>query len=368
MRTALSDLLGIEFPICAFSHCRDVVAAVSKAGGIGVFGASALPPDRLAVDLDWLDTELAGRPYGVDLVVPAQKSPPLAELRARIPSEHRRFVDDLARRFEVPPVAGSSAGREFGDGLWGPELAREQWGVVAEHGPSVLVSALGPLPDDIVAAARAKNMRIGGMCGTARHAQRHVAGGADFVVAQGTEAGGHTGEISTMVLLPQVVDAVAPVPVLAAGGIASGRQIAAAFALGAVGVWTGSVWLTCSESSVHPVAVAKLLSARSQDTVRSRARTGKPLRQLRTPWTEAWEQDDAPKPLPPPLQRVLVHEQMQSIEEHGVAEPIGSGVGQVVGMMNERRPAAHTLHRLAQEYGEAAQRLRELTTAQFGGA
>jgi NAD(P)H-dependent flavin oxidoreductase YrpB (nitropropane dioxygenase family) len=362
MRTRVSEMFDLDVPIFAFSHCRDVVAAVSRAGGMGVFGASGLPPEQLSEELRWLDEHVQGKPYGIDLVVPTTDAQSLDELKAHLPQRHVEFVNELGRQFRVPPPSGAIGGRNFGRGVWGPKLAAEQWSVAREHGIRLVVSALGPLPPAIAEQARDADIRIGGMCGTPEHARRHVEGGADLVIAQGTEAGGHTGEISTFVLTPQVVDAVAPVPVLAAGGVGTGRHVVAALALGAQGVWTGSIWLASNESSVHPTAVEKILAASSRDAVRSRARTGKPLRQLRTPWVAAWDDPDAPDPLPAPWQRALVYEQMQSIEEHGIAEPIGSAAGQIVGMINRRRPAAQILESIIAEYVDVSTRLRERFT------
>src|SRR5213079_3521519 len=150
------------------------------------------------------------------------------------------------------------------------------------------------------------DVRVAALAGKPQHAERSLARGVDLIVAQGTEAGGHTGEISTMVLVPEVVDAVSPTPVLAAGGIGNGRQIAASLALGAQGVWCGSVWLTTEEAETHPIVKEKFLAASSSDTVRSRASTGKPARQLRTAWTEAWDSPDNPDPLPMPLHGMLI--------------------------------------------------------------
>lgn len=367
MKTRISEMFGIEYPIFAFSHCRDVVAAVTKAGGIGVFGVSALSPEDLERDLAWLDQELGGKPYGVDLVVPDTESKDLEALRAEIPQDYKKFVAGLGERFGIPTETSGRGGRDFGRGVWGPKLAAEQWKVALCHNIRLVVSALGPLPAAIVEEARARGIRVGGMSGAPQHAKRHVAGGADFVIAQGTEAGGHTGEISTFVLVPQVVDAVAPVPVLAAGGVGTGRQIAAALALGAEGVWTGSIWLTSVESSLHPRAVEKLINATSFDTVRSRARTGKPLRQLRTSWVKAWEEEGAPKPLPAPYQRALVFEQMQAVEEYGVPEAIGSAVGQIVGTMTAQRPAGRIVQQLVEEYAEVADGLRQTFNKQLDG-
>jgi NAD(P)H-dependent flavin oxidoreductase YrpB (nitropropane dioxygenase family) len=214
------------------------------------------------------------------------------------------------------------------------------------------VSALGPLPTDVVARAREREIAIGGMVGNERHAVRHVEHGADFVVAQGFEAAGHHGDITTMVLVPEVVDAVDPVPVVAAGGIGTGRQIAAALALGAQAVWLGSVWLTTAESDVDPLVKRRLLAARSDDTVRSRSVSGKQMRLLRNPWTEAWEGPDAPTPLPAPLQGILARDAMVSIYENRVEPLMTSAVGQIVGQLRER-PVAAVLLGLMDELAEA---------------
>ncbi|MGH8972293.1 MAG: nitronate monooxygenase, partial [Acidimicrobiia bacterium] len=318
MRTALCDLLGIEFPVLAFSHCRDVVAAVSRAGGFGVLGATTHTPDQLEVELRWIDEAVDGKPYGVDVLVPEKLAggdggalgritgAALAEL---IPEEHRRFLDRLLAEFGIDPAPAGGDEPGASDAL---AVALSVPGalrlieVSLEHPVRLVANALGAPPPELIEAAHARGIPVAALAGKREHAERHVAAGVDIVVAQGYEAGGHTGEIATMVLVPEIVDAVAPLPVLAAGGIASGRQMAAAMALGAQGVWTGSVWLTTREAETHPVVMEKFLAAGSSDTVRSRSLTGKPARQLRSAWTEAWERPDSPGPLPMPLQPLLV--------------------------------------------------------------
>lgn len=348
MRTSLCDLLGVEHPIVAFSHTAAVVAAVSRAGGLGVLGAAKFDPDELAEQLRWLDAELDGLPYGVDVVMAASVAgEDKSLLLQRIPTEHRAFVESLRARFEIPPLSEERRNREHLTGTH--TRARGQLEVVMEHPLRLLVSALGPAPRDVVEAAHARGMLVGGLTGDPAQALHHRDNGADLVVAQGTEAGGHTGEVATMVLVPEVVDAVAPLPVLAAGGICRGRQVAAALALGAVGVWTGSVWLITAESDVDPIIKTKMLAARARDTVRARCMTGKPVRQLRTPWTEAWEEADAPRPLPMPLQELLVHDAVKAIAEHRVAPVWGYPVGQVVGSMREERSAAEVFDAMVEE-------------------
>ena len=307
MRTPICDRLGIEFPIFAFSHCRDVVAAVTKAGGFGVLGAVAFSPDQLEVELDWIDDHVGDRSYGVDIIVPAKyvgvsrAASTRRALDELIPAEHREFLDQLLERYGVDRAARARTpglGRRRADGVL-HESGRALLDVIWAHEKVRLVAnALGPAPDYLVTEAHERGVLVAGLVGTVVHAERQRAAGVDLVIAQGAEAGGHTGEIGTMVLVPQVVDAVAPTPVLAAGGIADGRQVAASLALGAEGVWCGSVWLTTEEAETHPVVKQKFLAATSADTLRSRAKTGKPARQLRSAWTDEWEDPANPDPLP----------------------------------------------------------------------
>src|SRR5947209_15650678 len=311
MRTRVADMLGVEFPICAFSHCRDVVAAVSNAGGFGVLGAVAHSPERLQNELAWIEEQTGGKPYGVDLLLPpkyvgADKGGIDAQqARELLPEEHRAFVDDILTRYGIPARAeeprASSGGLNISPKGYQPLLD-----VAFAHNIRLIASALGPPPADLVERAHDRDVLVAALAGTTQHARRHAATGVDLIVAQGTEAGGHTGEVATMVLVPEVVDAVAPIPVLAAGGIARGRQVAAALALGAEGVWCGSVWLTTEEAETMPVVKDKFLAATSSDTVRSRSLTGKPARMLRTAWTDEWERADSPDPLGMPLRPALI--------------------------------------------------------------
>ncbi|MFO1188919.1 MAG: nitronate monooxygenase [Alphaproteobacteria bacterium] len=299
MRTKVCELFGIDVPIFGFSHCRNVVAAVSAAGGLGVFGAGTFAPDELEIELRWLDEQLNGRPYGVDVVMPSSRtegSP--VDLERLIPQGHRDFIMTLEDRLHIPPMrqdapTPKSVYRNM-ERMSTHAWARQQLDVAWNHKPKLLVSALGPAPADIVAKAHGLGMKIGGMTGSGRHAQKHIAAGADIVIAAGNEGAGHNSDISTMVLVPEVVDAAGDVPVLAAGGIASGRQMAAAMALGAQGVWMGSAWLATIESDLDEAAVDRIIRSGSHDTLRTRAWSGKPTRFLRTPFFDAWEQEDAP--------------------------------------------------------------------------
>lgn len=369
MRTKLAEELGLEFPIFAFTHCRDVAAAVSKAGGLGVLGVAGHSIEHLRMELEWIEKEIGDKPYGVDLLLPTrfvgseQGGLDGAQLDERIPAEHRRFVDDLLTRYEVPALPPDvQLPEEFSVGY---ERQRDVIELVFQHRISLIASALGPPPSWMIEQGRAKGVQVAALAGTVEHARRHVDAGVDIIVAQGYEAGGHTGEIATMVLVPEVVDAVAPVPVLAAGGIGDGRQVTAALALGAQGVWMGSIWLTTEEAETHPVVKQKFLKASSRDTVRSRSLTGKPARQLRSAWTEAWEDPANPDPLPMPLQPRLVREAQARIarsahKSPGAAELSNYFVGQIVGSLNHVKSVRTVIEELVSEYADTMTRLDEL--------
>jgi NAD(P)H-dependent flavin oxidoreductase YrpB (nitropropane dioxygenase family) len=362
MRTDLCDLLGIEYPIVGFSPSEHVVAAISRAGGLGVLGCVRFnDADELDAVLSWLDTELAGRPYGVDVVmpstVPTEGAP--ADLDRLIPPGHRDFVERTLLRLGVPPLAVDETDRPGVLG-WLHSVARSHVEVALNHPVRLIANALGPPPPDVIAQAHDHGLLVAALAGRPDHARNHVSLGVDLVVAQGYEAGGHTGEIASMVLVPEVVDAVGEIPVLAAGGIGSGRQVAAALALGARGVWMGSVWLGTEEYHSVPGLREALLRAGSADTVRSRIYTGKPARLLRNRWTEAWNEEDAPRPLPMPLQNLLVAGAHNRLMESGDPTVVPMPVGQIVGRMNEVRPVADVLADLVAEADETLARLGKL--------
>ncbi len=370
MRTKATDLVGVDLPIFAFSHCRDVVAAVTNAGGCGVLGAVAHSPAQLDIDLRWIEDEVKGKPYGVDLLVPEkfvgadEGGLDRDSLAGLLPDEHKRWVDELLARYDVPPLPDDvETGRGLGGMRVDPKSMAPLLDVCFERSPRLLASALGPPPAHFIERAHAADIPVAALAGTVHHAQRHAEAGADIIVAQGTEAGGHTGQIATMVLVPEVVDAVGPRPVLAAGGIASGRQLAAGMALGADGAWCGSVWLTTAEAETPPFIKEKFLAASAGDTVRSRSMTGKPARMLRTAWTDEWESDDGPGPLPMPMQPLLIGPAMARIGR--VADNAGSGgndlvtyfVGQVVGSLDAVRPTRRVVEEMIDEFIDAVQRL-----------
>lgn len=372
MKTAVTELLNIDIPILAFSHCRDVVAAVSKAGGMGVLGAVAHTPESLEIDLAWIEAEVGDKPYGVDLIVPAQYEGSdgggvrTAELVAAIPPEHRQFVDELLAKYEVPPMPEGENGLRVAnteDALFSANNAAPQLEISLAHGPALVVNALGPPTTEMIDKTKEAGRLIGALAGRPQHAERHVNAGVDIIVAQGAEAGGHTGEIGSMVLIPEIVDAVGDTPVLGAGGIGRGRQMAAAMALGAAGVWCGSVWLTTEEAETHPTVKEKFLAATSADTVRSRSRTGKPARQLKSAWTREWDDPSTPMPLGMPMQPILIDEAIARIDraahdaDSGAAELSNYYVGQIVGNMNESKPAAQVVFDMVDEFIDATRHL-----------
>ncbi len=371
MKTEICDRFGIEFPLFAFSHCRDVVAAVTNAGGFGVLGGVAFRPDQLDQELTWIDEQVKGKPYGVDIIVPAKyegkgENLSFGQLAERIPAEFHTFVKELlaAHDIEVDPeprVAASSLSGDTGASLLEVSL---------NHPIKLMANALGVPPDYMIEAGKQTGIPVAALVGAKEHAIKQVNAGVDLIVAQGTEAGGHCGEVTTLVLIPEVLEAIAAipggreVPVLAAGGIVTGRQMAASVALGAAGAWTGSVWLTTEEAETAPYTVQKMLAATSRDTVRSAGRTGKPSRQLRSDWTDAWlPNQGGHQPLPLPLQSMISEPVLRRIDKlaesgHPGARQLATYfVGQGVGLMNKVKPAREVVLEFIEDYLAAAERL-----------
>jgi NAD(P)H-dependent flavin oxidoreductase YrpB (nitropropane dioxygenase family) len=311
MTSKLCAQLGIEFPLFAFSHCRDVVAAVSKAGGFGVLGATAFNPQELEVELAWIDAHVDGKPYGLDVLIPENLSVKdeagltSKMLADRIPQTHRDFVDGLLAEHDVRAAGTHARTRSDAPPPFWPEEAMELLRVAFKHPIKMIINALGVPPPEMIQMGRDHGIPVAALAGAKEHAIRLAAAGVDIIVAQGGEAGGHCGEVSTLVLIPEVVRALRrdgyECPVLAAGGIMTGEQMAACMAMGAAGAWTGSVWLATTESECSPIFRDKMVAARSRDTVRSKGRTGKYSRQLKSAWTDAWEGAASPGALPMPM-------------------------------------------------------------------
>lgn len=370
MKTKLCDDLGIEFPIFAFTHCRDVVVAVSKAGGFGVLGAVGFSPEQLEVELNWIDDNIGDAPYGVDIVLPSRYEGEgemdieklTKGLKDMIPQEHLDFTTKILDDHNIPKLTEDT---QMGSGLigWTAATANPQIDTILEHSKVRLIAnALGTPPPDMIEKIHNHGKMVGALCGTPAQAARHKNAGLDLIIAQGHEGGGHTGDIGSLVLWPQVIEEVAPVPVLAAGGIGNGHQMAAALALGAQGVWTGSLWLTVEEAAGSTPQIKRLLEAGSKDTVRSRSFTGKPCRMLRNAWTEAWEDKETPSPLGMPLQYMVAQECSTRVSRAPeISQDVAfNPVGQVVGLMNKRRRSADVVLDMVQECIESYERMEAL--------
>ena len=369
MKSAVCEMLGIEFPLLAFSHCRDVVAAVSRAGGMGVFGAVRYSPEQLREELTWIDDHCGGKPYGVDLIVPNRfegkgEERDTADLVKTLPQSHREFISGVLQAHDIDSDALDE--EENGRLNFARNLeeagAADMLDVAFSFPIRLIANALGTPPRVMIDQAKSRDVPVAALVGTRVHAVAQIAAGVDILVAAGGEAGGHCGDISTMVLIPEVVSVAGDTPVLAAGGIVTGRQMAAAMAMGAAGAWCGSVWLTTVEAEPSPVMKEKLLSATSSDTVRSRFRTGKPSRQLRSPWTDAWEQGGQ-APLPMPLQSLLVEPALLRIDKlaqsgHAGARDLATyWVGQGVGLMNQEKTTAAVVQEFKTDFLDACERL-----------
>ncbi len=360
-------MFGIQTPIFAFSHCRDVVVEASKAGGLGVLGTAHFTPEELRRELDWIDAHIDGRPYGLDILMPttyARVDTASLDTGQLLPEEHRRFMAKLLEDNDIPPLPEGMAEDIRRATLRrmtvSPEQHEEVLDIAFEHPFTLLAAALGRPNDSVVKRARERGIRIGSLVGSPEHAKRQRDAGADLIIAQGTEAGGHTGTIATMVLTPQIVDLVAPVPVLAAGGIATGRQMAAAMALGAAGVWCGSVWLCTAQSDAPPEVKRKILAARSQDAVISRCYSGKPSRVLKSGWTDAWTAAGAPDPLMMPLQSLLTKEAMARVTRANAEALASYPAGQVIGQMQNETTVRQIFYDMLAEFAEAVDRLNHL--------
>ena len=374
MTSPICETLGIDFPLRAFSHCRDVVAAVSRAGGMGVFGAVNLPPARLREELTWIDAHCGGKPYGVDLIVPNAMEGKSAAfsgeaLLAAVPQAHKDFASGILTSHGVEPGnleddRKRSVGFARNMRADGAASALE---VAFQFPIRLIANALGVPPRDMLEMGKRHGVPVAALVGAKEHAVTQVQAGVDILVVAGGEAGGHCGEVSTMVLIPEVHRAVralgATTPILAAGGITTGTQMAAAMSMGAAGAWCGSVWLTTTEAETSETIKQKMLAATSRDTVRSRSRTGKPSRQLRSSWTDAWEREDAPAPLGMPLQSFVSEPALRRVNalaetgHEGAKQLATYWVGQGVGLMNQSMSCGQVVQQFREEFLEARERL-----------
>jgi len=378
MKSQICDLLGIEFPMVAFSHCRDVVAAVSKAGGMGVLGAVGLSPEKLEIELKWIDEHIDGKPYGVDVLIPNSyvgKGENLStdDLRTMIPQEHRDFRADLLEQHDInaSDLRSGDESKELeqktneslGAGL---ERAQEVLEVAFSHPIGLVANALGVPPKWMLEMGKKNNVPVAALVGAKQHAVKQAEAGVDIIVASGTEGGGHCGSVSTMVLVPEIRRALKPygnVPILAAGGICTGEQMAGIMAMGADGIWCASVFLPTSDSETSDNIKEKMVAASSSHTVRSKSRTGKHSRQLTSPWVEAWENKDAPEPLPMPLQTMVSEPALKKVSDQAAIGHEGAKqletywVGQGIGLVNETITAGQTVQKFKEEFIDSYERI-----------
>ena len=373
MNSRICEMLDIEFPLVAFTHCRDVVVAVSKAGGCGVLGAVGMSPEQLEKELKWIDEHIDGKPYGVDVLIPNKmvgkdEKFDADKLAKMIPQEYADFRTDVLENhgIDAPELREIDTGGSGFAQNTQSDGAKALLDVAFKHPIKIIANALGVPPDWMIQMGKDNDCKVAALLGTAEHAINQVKAGVDILVVSGTEAGGHCGSVSTMVLIPEVHQAIQPygdVPILAAGGIVTGKQMAAAMAMGASGAWCGSVWLTTIESEVEPVIKEKMVAANSSQTVRSRSRTGKHSRQLVTPWTQAWEAENAPEPLPMPLQPMVAEPALQKVNKlaaggHEGAQDLATyWVGQGVGLMNESISASDVVQDFKEDFINAYERL-----------
>jgi NAD(P)H-dependent flavin oxidoreductase YrpB (nitropropane dioxygenase family) len=370
MKSPVCEMLGIEFPLMAFTHCRDVVAEVSKAGGFGVLGAAGFTPETLEMELKWIDDNIDGKPYGVDLIAPnklavSEGHDSVEEIGNMIPDEIREFTAGILDKHDVDSKGIYEGQVTTAGGYLTKEKSVNIIDVAFTHPIKMIVNALGVPPQYMMDIAKEKGVVTGALVGAREHALKQAKAGVDILIASGTEAGGHCGEVSTMVLIPEVCEAVKDYDccVVAAGGIMTGRQMAAAMAMGADGAWTGSVWLTVDEAETSPVIIEKFLEATSRQTVRSQARTGKFSRQLRSPWHDAWESATAPDTLPMPLQGLVSEPALSRIvkaaeDGHAGAKDLATFfVGQGVGLMNRRQSTKSVVLEYMEDFIDAQERL-----------
>ena len=383
MKSPICEMFEIDFPLVAFSHCRDVVVAVSKAGGMGVLGAVGHTPEMLEQDLKWIDENIDGKPYGVDVLVPNNfegkgSSMTSEDLRNMIPQEYRDFRADVLKQYDVDgeSLRGGMDSKEKeirSDSRFGKNLkekgAKKLLEVAFSHPIKLIANALGVPPKWMLNMGKEKGVKVAALLGAKEHAIRQVQAGVDILVVSGTEGGGHCGSVSTMVLIPEVKRAIkgyGDVPILAAGGIATGEQMAGIMAMGADGAWCASVFLPTTEAETSENIKEKMVNASSSQTVRSKSRTGKHSRQLKSAWTDAWEAKDAPEPLPMPLQTMVGEPALAIISKQATLGHEGAKdldtywVGQGIGLVNETISAGQTVQKFKEEFIVGYERITNL--------
>ncbi len=350
LHTKLCEKLGIEYPVVSFTHCKDVAVAVINAGGFAVLGEAMHTPDQIAADIKWIRERIGGKPFGIDLVlpssVPEEKS--VDELLAMIPPGHRNFEQSIKRKYNVPDPKVAPDIYHWG-GL-DQKRALDQLEVIFDERVPVFASGLGS-PVFLIERAHQLGMQVWGLVGKPRQAKKQIAAGTDVIIAQGYDAAGHTGNIGTFSIVPQVVDAArnTGVAVLAAGGVTTGRHLAAALALGADGVWTGSLWLASRESDVNLPLKERLIEAETDDTIYSNCISGYTMRTTRCPWHDEWMGSSAPEVLKPPLQMMLSANYIQGSLDYQRKDLMTEAAGQGIHYVKEMKPARQILSDLVEE-------------------
>jgi nitronate monooxygenase len=352
LRTKLCDMLNIEYPILSAGMGpnllgeetgapADLVVAVSEAGGLGVLGASAIHEIRARTD----------RPFGVDLLLPknltdmavgdATGQVPLSDMLKTLPQSHQDWIIKFKSDLELPDVEVMVKLDST------TMLPNEAVKVCIEEKIPLFCAGLGN-PGFMVEEAHANGIKVLAITGNTKNARRMAESGIDLLVAQGHEAGGHTGRIGTMALVPAAIDAAYPVPVLAAGGIGDGRGLAAALAMGCVGVWVGTRFLATNEAGAPDIIKQHIVEASDEDTRVSTMFTGKTLRSLLSQFHIAWDESGL-NALPFPLQVLVSSALLSSFIKANKDEYIGGFAGQISGIIKEIKPAGQVLDDMVEE-------------------
>ena len=354
LRTPICDLLGIEYPIflagMGGASTPKLAAAVSNAGGLGILGAAACQPDELRA---WIaeTRRLTSKPFGVDTLLPAsvRREKP-AGATGPSPLDQVPKLQEFAREFmakeglalphvERPqPAPGAERGRRA---VLSKEFFEAQMEVVIEERVPVYAAGLGD-PGPWLDRLHKNGTVVMAVVGAVRHARKVAASRVDLIVAQGHDAGGHNSPIGTMALIPQVVDAVSPIPVLGAGGITDGRGVAAALMLGAQGAWIGSAFLATDEAGIQDFQKQAIVDSDEENTVVSRSVTGKPARLIRSKWTQAFAESGY-EALPMPFQSMVSGPVLLAGAIAKRADIVPGFAGQGIGMIQSVRPARDVL-------------------------
>jgi NAD(P)H-dependent flavin oxidoreductase YrpB (nitropropane dioxygenase family) len=348
LRTKFTDMMGIEFPILAFTHCKDVVAAVVNAGGFAVLGEAMHTPDHIADDIKWIRSRVGDKPFGIDLVLPSSAPPSddLETLLAYIPEEHRAYEKSIIEKYDVPPPKAAPDLHQWG-GL-NQEICRAQLDVLLDEKPPVFVSGLGS-PAFVLESMHERGMKVFGLVGRARQAVREIEAGIDVIIAQGYDAAGHTGNVGTFSIVPEVCAVAGDTPVIAAGGVTHGCHLAAALCLGAAGIWSGTMWMASRESDSDMIIKEKLLASTADDTVYSNSVSGFPMRISKNPWSKEWAKPDAPRVLPSPYQMLLSANYIQGANDNRREDLMFEAMGQGVRFVTEMKPAKQMVFDMVEE-------------------